>query len=125
VQRPNARRQSPAQEDSVTDYTPTTVIAVDPPGCGCTECMTREYVPLHLATSDQIAALLNGDLRNHLHSSTELLVNVTHSLTNPGRSLTVQTIQVSYRNVYDDDDRYNELSWELSADQCPVLTGIR
>ena len=87
--------------------------------------MTGEYVPLQRATSDQIAALLNGDLHNHLHSNTELLVKVTHSLTNPGRSLTVQEIQVNYRNVYDDEDQHNALSWELSPSQVPALAGHR
>ncbi|MGW0333540.1 hypothetical protein ACWD0J_16985 [Streptomyces sp. NPDC003011] len=97
---------------------PSTVIAVDPPGCGCTECMTGEYVPLHRATPDQVASLLNGKLHNNLHSGTKLLVNVVYEFLSPGGTLTVQTVVVTFHNEY--DDRYSALSWELTADQLPT-----
>lgn len=35
---------------------------VDPQGCGCTECVTGEYVPLELATARQVRNLIFGTL---------------------------------------------------------------
>ena len=35
---------------------------VDPQGCGCTECLVGEYVPLELATPQQIRNLIFGTL---------------------------------------------------------------
>ncbi|MFG2847422.1 hypothetical protein ACGF12_30280 [Kitasatospora sp. NPDC048296] len=40
-------------------------IAIDPPDCGCTECIVGEYVPLREASEDQIAQMLRGELRDH------------------------------------------------------------
>lgn len=37
-------------------------VQVDPLTCGCTECLTGEYVPLELATPAQIRLLLFGRL---------------------------------------------------------------
>lgn len=42
-----------------------TLTAIDPLGCGCTECMTGEYVPLDKATDDHIRALFRGELRDN------------------------------------------------------------
>jgi hypothetical protein len=41
------------------------VVAVDPPGCGCTECLTGEYVPLQCATHAQVADLVTGTVGNN------------------------------------------------------------
>ena len=41
------------------------LIAIDPIGCGCTECLTGEYVPLEMATADQMRAMLMGTVRDH------------------------------------------------------------
>lgn len=41
--------------------------AVDPKGCGCTECITGEYVPLELATDQQLQDLISGILENHTY----------------------------------------------------------
>lgn len=56
------------------------LIAVDPWDCGCTECITDEYVALRFATDENIADLLAGRLRNNLNSGTELEVGVTHAV---------------------------------------------
>jgi hypothetical protein len=37
-------------------------IAIDPPGCGCTECIIGEYVPLHLATPKHMRKMLAGKI---------------------------------------------------------------
>lgn len=41
------------------------LIAVDPNGCGCTECMMGEYIPLDRATNQHLRDLISGKLRNH------------------------------------------------------------
>lgn len=41
------------------------VVAIDPYGCGCTECLTGEYVPLSSARSSQVKAMLKGKLDDH------------------------------------------------------------
>lgn len=48
------------------------VVAIDPPGCGCNECMTGEYIPLDSAYLDEVMeAVLTGeiDIENHLHDA--------------------------------------------------------
>lgn len=40
-------------------------IAIDPPGCSCTECMTGEYVPLANASSRQVTDMLAGRIANN------------------------------------------------------------
>ncbi|WP_067830322.1 hypothetical protein [Actinomadura kijaniata] len=57
--------------------------AIDPVGCGCTECLTGEYRPLDRATADEIVALLTGKLANNLHSGTTLALTVTTEVTSP------------------------------------------
>lgn len=39
--------------------------AIDPPGCGCTECITGMYVPLDQATPRMIVAMCLGWISNH------------------------------------------------------------
>lgn len=41
-----------------------TPVQVDPPGCGCTECLTGEYVPLDMATADQVRRMIDGELND-------------------------------------------------------------
>ena len=51
-------------------------IAIDPRGCGCTECLTGEYVPLDQATSAQIALMAAGLLANNTGESFSSRVSV-------------------------------------------------
>jgi hypothetical protein len=39
-------------------------IQIDPPGCGCNECGSGEYVPLGVATALQVTDMLAGRLGN-------------------------------------------------------------
>jgi hypothetical protein len=41
------------------------VIAIDPTGCGCTECVVGEYVPFNRATKKQLRQMLKGKIRNN------------------------------------------------------------
>lgn len=70
------------------------LIAVDPWDCGCTECITGEYVALRYATDENIADLLAGRLRNNLNSGTELAVMTTYETENNG--LRIKSVQVAY-----------------------------
>ncbi|MBM9510020.1 hypothetical protein [Actinacidiphila acididurans] len=56
-----------------------TVRAIDPPGCGCTDCLleeTGDSVPLDRATAEQVAALLEGRLLDHTGSDTTITVTI-------------------------------------------------
>ena len=46
-------------------WVPQLPLAIDPAGCGCTECLTGEYVPLDEATDDQLRMMLMGEIRNN------------------------------------------------------------
>lgn len=42
-----------------------TLLAIDPTNCGCTECLVGDYVPLDRATTDQVQALFLGIISDH------------------------------------------------------------
>ena len=42
-----------------------TITAIDPPGCGCTECITGVYQPLDQATDTELVAMILGEIENH------------------------------------------------------------
>lgn len=46
-------------------YDDVTLLAIDPPGCGCTECIVGQYRPLQNATEAELRALAAGKLRDH------------------------------------------------------------
>ena len=43
----------------------TTLIAIDPDTCGCTECLIGEYKQLYRATDDDILNLAKGNLKDN------------------------------------------------------------
>lgn len=45
--------------------TDTSLLAIDPVGCGCTECLIGEYKPVDQATADDMLALFLGELRDN------------------------------------------------------------
>jgi hypothetical protein len=51
--------------------------AIDPPGCGCTECLIGEYVPLDRATNTQIRQMTAGEIADHTGGDWET-VTITH-----------------------------------------------
>ncbi|MEU6719792.1 hypothetical protein ABZ897_50770 [Nonomuraea sp. NPDC046802] len=69
--------------------------AIDPPDCGCTQCIVGTYVPLAEATDSQVAAMLRGDLDNH--TGLTFTITVMYEL-DPSRSLAqAQPVDVSVR----------------------------
>jgi hypothetical protein len=53
------------------------LLAIDPFDCGCTECLTGEYVPLRYATAVQILAMMTGHLRDHTYGGLDLRIKYT------------------------------------------------
>ena len=53
------------------------VVQIDPVGCGCTECIVGEYVPLDQATDEQVAAMLRGELSDATGERFDVSVIVT------------------------------------------------
>lgn len=47
----------------------TRLIAIDPPGCGCTECIVGEYKPFDEASPEELEMMLRGRLRNNTYWS--------------------------------------------------------
>lgn len=41
------------------------MLVIDPPGCGCTECLTGEYKPLEQATATEALAIAVGAAVNN------------------------------------------------------------
>lgn len=58
------------------------LFAVDPPGCGCTHCLTDKSVPLDVASADHIFGLLAGSLADR--TSTTLILSVDYELSSAG-----------------------------------------
>lgn len=85
------------------------LIAVDPPGCGCTECITSQYVPLEQARPEEIAALLTGLVENN----TGLIFKMATREESPG------TVHVIPLYAEDEtpvaDDHPSGLAWEVVA----------
>lgn len=42
-----------------------TITAIDPPTCGCTECITGIYRPMDQATDTELIAMILGEIDNH------------------------------------------------------------
>jgi hypothetical protein len=53
--------------------------AVDPAGCGCTDCLTGRSVPLDRATGAQVAALLTHQIHDRTGTTLDITVSVTAS----------------------------------------------
>lgn len=49
--------------------TETILTAIDPVGCGCTECLIGEYKPVDQATAEDMLALFLGELRDNAYLS--------------------------------------------------------
>jgi hypothetical protein len=45
------------------------VLAIDPTGCGCTECLVGEYVPFDRATRKQLKQMRKGKIGNNTYLS--------------------------------------------------------
>lgn len=51
--------------------------AIDPLGCGCTECLIGEYRPLGEATEDDLRRLFPGELRDNTETWWSIQQNST------------------------------------------------
>lgn len=87
-------------------------VQIDPPGCGCTECLTGEYVPLDQASKEQVAAMLAGKLSNatsEVFDMTIKVVDITDHLKE--NSPVVTTVRSRWSGM--------EWSWHVSKDDVP------
>lgn len=74
-----------------------TAIQIDPPGCGCTECLTGLYVPLDRATDEQVRALLTGAMPNATGEDFTLTTVAEHYLSDvPGPVTYHMTLAATY-----------------------------
>jgi hypothetical protein len=69
-------------------------IQIDPPGCGCTECLTGLYVPLDRATDEQVMGMLCGGISNATSDKFTLTTVITDYLGSTGT--TTQTVTAEY-----------------------------
>lgn len=46
----------------------TAPLAIDPRGCGCTECLVGEYIPAEKATREHLRLVAIGRMRNNTYS---------------------------------------------------------
>lgn len=72
------------------------LLAIDPVGCGCTECIIGEYRPADQATDDEIQALFLGLLSDHTSEHWHIVQdaeNGGYDVSGPtGRSVHVETV---------------------------------
>lgn len=71
------------------------ILAIDPFGCGCTECVIGEYKPLQSATDQELLLMLAGVIRNNTGMQPESW-DVSVTLKSPGE------------RIYDNEDRWYE-----------------
>lgn len=50
------------------------LLAIDPPTCGCTECLVGEYMPEAQASREEILEMLHGRLGNHTYTRSVTLL---------------------------------------------------
>jgi len=100
------------------------ILAVDPMGCGCTECIIGEYVPQGQwgakANAADLAAVLRGDVRNNTYDSLyELVIGNSYSTLSASefqrvwlRELNENMLIIS--NTYiDTDSILEQVSWAI------------
>lgn len=69
------------------------LLAIDPSGCGCTECLSGEYKPLDQATDEDIAALLGGVLSDN---TDEYFAITENTLSTQRRGFTIIATSLSW-----------------------------
>ncbi len=74
-------------------------VQIDPRGCGCTECIIGEYVPLDEATTGQVLALMNGELGNATSEEFTLSTTITGSPPFDGTEPVTITITARYSGI--------------------------
>ena len=68
-------------------------IQVDPPGCGCTECLTGLYVPLDRATGEHVNALMSGAMSDATSDRFTVTTVITDYLSGHGETTTTITAE--------------------------------
>lgn len=91
----------------------TKITRIDPPGCGCTGCITGESTPLDMATPRQIARLLRGKVAN----ATSMTLRVRTTVAFDGTTDLAKCPVVDVEVRADSTDEFSVFCWALSARQ--------
>lgn len=85
------------------------LLAIDPEGCGCTECLIGEYRPLNQATDEELGQLIRGELKDN----TSEYVRVEYG------EYGGVTVSIGYRTVHLPEDDI----WSLPPSDLPFEAG--
>lgn len=100
------------------------ITAIDPPGCGCTECLVGEYVPFDasLVIGEVLNAVYEGTItvRNNLNDGTIILYRRRGELWNAISNQLVSrgdTVVIPPNDVFVDDDLEDVIDAHLLLDE--------
>lgn len=89
-------------------------IAIDPPTCGCTECITGEYIPLISATARHITDMLAGRMANNTGLTFTISATGRFDPTPPQPfSLTQADVVTVTTGAWVDRSSLTTYSWEI------------
>jgi hypothetical protein len=85
-----------------------TLRAIDPYSCGCTECLTGTYKPLVRATDDDIQAMFLGIISDHTNATWTVTQNDDNTF----------TVTADFYNDF--DDRYDQRTYTIAKIAFPI-----
>ena len=89
-----------------------TLRAIDPTFCGCTDCITGTYVPLNRATDDQIQAMFLGIIGDHTGNQWTITQTDDHRFT-------ITTQDITYDH-YDDKPVTHDYTYTIDKIAMPI-----
>lgn len=70
------------------------ILAIDPTGCGCTDCIVGTYIPLNAATKDHVQAVMLGMISDNTGTRWDIAERADrqYRVTADGREFTISHI---------------------------------